>query len=157
MNTLNERESNVRKSTRLFGMFSLSAVCAFVLSYSGAARSNVQTIQWLGCFAAPNRGFECPLWHSSPHPISSLVKVYYDFVADNGTMYEMRIQKWSGSSGLYQDSSTFTATSTGVVDKATYASNVLTNPNQDDRLTALVLSNTSAVIQGLGVAEVTTY
>jgi hypothetical protein len=145
----------VRKSTRVLGTFCLSAVLSFLASFPGMARSAVQTVRWDGCGSTVNGGiFVCPLPHSTPHPISSLVTVYFDFVAVAGTRYTTNITKFPPTGSSYNDQTTFTSTSTREVDVATSAANVLVNPNQYDELVGQVIGGV-ATINGRGMAEVT--
>ncbi|HVU52391.1 MAG TPA: hypothetical protein VHL80_16970 [Polyangia bacterium] len=148
----------MRKSVRVLGTFGLSAMLAFLVAFPGVARSSsVQTVKWVGCSSVVNGGiFICPLVHSSAHPLSSLVQVYFDFVAIQGTRYIAHINKYGPTGTYYDDEVTFTASSTGEVDITTYASNVLANPNEYDELVGQVIGGV-ATINGRGMAEVTSF
>lgn len=142
----------MRKSTRFLGLFGLSAVISFVLSFSGVAKSTtLLTISSLGCGQYSFGGFVCPLVHTSTRPLSSMLLVYYDYVAISGHTYTMSIGKHSPTGSIYTDSSMFTAATTGQVDKSTSASNVLTNPNQYDLLYGHIKGSLLEIVNGRGM------
>lgn len=146
----------MRKSTRFLGMFTLSAVVSFVLAFSAVAKSTTTlTVPAAGCGQYSFGGFFCPLVNSSTRPTSSLLLVYYDFVAISGHTYTMHILKHSNTGTIYDDTSTYTPTSTGEVDRSTNASNVLTNPNQYDMLFGEIDGNLFENINGRGMATCT--
>jgi hypothetical protein len=145
------------KLRRLLTLFGGSVAFSFALSAASLAHSTqVYTMPWVGCQGVgggPHTWASCPLAQGDVMPISALSLVYFDYVQTTGRAYTLTITKESFTGTVYNDSTLYTATSTGATDRSVAAVNVKTNASVFDYLVASVVQNTGNLTM-YGVAEV---